>query len=275
MAAAATANNAAATREPYPPPPSFFNLYGPDDGVSPLPPPPPPIPTPAVVEELREQKIDLKVLGNPLKLPHSEELVPKLGTSQIYRTRPDGTIDFKSEMRRLNGELMFMFLELTKTLAEQPSKYTSPLTQLNLLLSNLQHLTALMRPHQARATLEATLRLQVSAMREGLARLRGQIAAADATLVGMARALMEAEGDTAESAARPSSAAAAAAAAVVGAGLEGGEWGLCSCIAAIGLCASGCWPCACLPFCCNVTRDTVYRCTFCRAEVYRLRAPFE
>ncbi|GFR48124.1 hypothetical protein Agub_g9951 [Astrephomene gubernaculifera] len=53
------------------------------------------------------------------------------------------------------------------------------------------------------------------------------------------------------------------------------ESGLCSFISAVGLCASGCWPCACLPFCCNTTKDTVYRCPNCSMEIYRRRAPFE
>lgn len=70
--AATSANNGAAMREAYPPPPSLFNLYGPSDGVSPLPPPPPPIPTPADVAALRDRKIELKVLGNPLKLVRTQ-----------------------------------------------------------------------------------------------------------------------------------------------------------------------------------------------------------
>ncbi len=74
--AAAAANNAAALREAYPPPPSLFNLYGPDDGVSPLPPPPPPIPTPEDIAELRERKIELNVLGNPLRLVRVTRLAP-------------------------------------------------------------------------------------------------------------------------------------------------------------------------------------------------------
>ncbi|GLC39591.1 hypothetical protein PLESTB_000809500 [Pleodorina starrii] len=199
---AAAANNGAAMREAYPPPPSLFNLYRPDDGVSPLPPPPPPIPTPADVAALRERKIELKVLGNPLKL--SEDLVPPLTTQALYRRQPDGTIDFKGELRRLSGELMFMFLELLKTLAEKPAGYAQQLTTVNVLLSNLVQLANLMRPHQARATLEATLALQVGSLRSGIARVRGQVAAADEVLAGMARALQQVEGDTAESVARPS-----------------------------------------------------------------------
>ncbi|PNW89073.1 hypothetical protein CHLRE_01g062902v5 [Chlamydomonas reinhardtii] len=222
MAAAAT--NGATMREAYPPPPSLFNLYRPDDGVSPLPPGPPPIPTPADVSALRERKVELKVLGNPLKL--HEELVPPLTTAALYRPAgPDGHIDFKSELRRLSRELAFMLLELTKAVAEQPGSYASQLTHVNLLFANLVQLTNMLRPYQARATLEATLGLQLSNMRAALGRLRQQVAAADAALGGMARALVEAgEGDSAESAARPAEAGTAeAGAAGAEAGVAAGE----------------------------------------------------
>ncbi|KAG2488626.1 hypothetical protein HYH03_012798 [Edaphochlamys debaryana] len=53
------------------------------------------------------------------------------------------------------------------------------------------------------------------------------------------------------------------------------ESGLCTCISAVGLCASGCWCCWFMPFCCDITKDTVYRCPWCHAEMYRRRAPFE
>ncbi|GIL92010.1 hypothetical protein Vretimale_18514 [Volvox reticuliferus] len=202
---AAAANNGAALREAYPPPPSLFNLYGPDDGVSPLPPPPPPIPTPADIAALRERKIELIVLGNPLKL--SEDLVPPLTTQTLYRQQSDGSIDFKRELRRLSGELLFMFLELLKTVVEKPSGYAPQLTNVNVLLSNLVQLSNLMRPYQARATLEATLLLQVATMRDSISRIRQQVAAADEVLAGMARALVDVDGDTAESAARPSAGA--------------------------------------------------------------------
>lgn len=78
---------------------------------------------------------------------------------------------------------------------------------------------------QARATLEATLGLQLSNMRAALGRLRQQVAAADAALGGMARALVEAgEGDSAESAARPAEAGTAeAGAAGAEAGVAAGE----------------------------------------------------
>ncbi|KAG2424169.1 hypothetical protein HXX76_014702 [Chlamydomonas incerta] len=53
------------------------------------------------------------------------------------------------------------------------------------------------------------------------------------------------------------------------------QWGLCSCITAVGLCSTGLGLCFWLPFCCPVTLDTVYTCPSCGAELYRRRAPFE
>ncbi|EFJ50476.1 hypothetical protein VOLCADRAFT_116873 [Volvox carteri f. nagariensis] len=253
---AAAANNGAAMREAYPPPPSLFNLYRPDDGVSPLPPPPPPIPTLADVAALRERKIELKVLGNPLKL--HEDLVPNLTTQALFRQQPDGTVDFKGDLKRLSGELLFMFLELLKAVVEKPSGYAAQLTPVNVLLSNLVQLTNLMRPYQARATLEATLALQVGTMRDSIRRVRQQVTAADEVLKGMARALVLCGNCHRR---------------IIPEAFK--EGGLCACITAVGLCASGCWLCACLPFCVNVTKDTVYRCPACNAEIHRRRAPFE
>ncbi|GIL60628.1 hypothetical protein Vafri_15160 [Volvox africanus] len=89
---------------------------------------------------------------------------------------------------------MFMFLELLKTVVENPSGYAPQLTSVNVLLSNLVQLSNLMRPYQARATLEATLLLQVATMRNSINRIRQQVAAADEVLAGMARALVDVEG---------------------------------------------------------------------------------
>lgn len=56
---------------------------------------------------------------------------------------------------------------------------------------------------QARATLEASLTVQVDSLRTSIARVRQQVLAADEVLAGMALALAAVEGDSAESAARP------------------------------------------------------------------------
>ena len=47
------------------------------------------------------------------------------------------------------------------------------------------------------------------------------------------------------------------------------EVGACSWLSAIGLCFIGLWPCALLPFCCTCTKDTVFLCSNCGAELGR------
>ncbi|PNH05519.1 Mediator of RNA polymerase II transcription subunit 7a [Tetrabaena socialis] len=91
-------------------------------------------------------------LALALSQPH-EELVPPLSTQALYQQRPDGTIDFKGELRRLSAELLFMFLELLKTVVEEPGRYAQPLTSVNVLLSNLVQLCNMLRPYQARGPL--------------------------------------------------------------------------------------------------------------------------
>lgn len=50
--------------------------------------------------------------------------------------------------------------------------------------------------------------------------------------------------------------------------------GLCTWLVAGGLCMIGCWPLACVPFCCAPTKDTLFVCSRCGSELYRLkRAP--
>lgn len=169
-----------------------------------LPPEPPPIPTVETLIDLRDQGKQLKVLGNAFKLQADDELVPPLTTATLYKRQPDGSIGFKAELRRLSSELLFMLMELLHTLVARPAAYPQHLTTVNMLLSNMLHLINAMRPHQARATLEASLRLQVEALRSSIARVNTQVAAADEVLAGFAKALADAsEPSGAESSSRP------------------------------------------------------------------------
>lgn len=56
--------------------------------------------------------------------------------------------DFKGELSHLQGELMCLFLELLKTLVQNPSGYAPQLTMINQVFSNMQHLINALRPHQ-------------------------------------------------------------------------------------------------------------------------------
>ena len=58
--------------------------------------------------------------------------------------------DIKGELARLHKELLFVYSEVLRVLVENPANYASPLTTLNHILGNMQHLINLMRPVQAR-----------------------------------------------------------------------------------------------------------------------------
>lgn len=63
--------------------------------------------------------------------------------------------DFKTELLKLNKEVLFTFLELLNTLVESPgltpasrTQYDTQMMGLGLLMWNMHHLLNLLRPHQ-------------------------------------------------------------------------------------------------------------------------------
>ncbi|KIY97878.1 Cofactor required for Sp1 transcriptional activation subunit, putative [Monoraphidium neglectum] len=182
----------------YPEPPHYYRLYR--DGAQAGPPPPPP-----VVEEFT-------LFGAPFNL--REPLAPPLEVGALFRPRPDGTIDAKQELLQLNRLLLCLFLELLSVLVEQPTAYAETLTRVIGALQNMQHLANLLRPQQARHTLEHMLKTQIARKREALAGLRTEVARIREQLGATVARLAAAGDDAAESAPRPGAA---------GATVEGGE----------------------------------------------------
>ncbi|GBF91126.1 hypothetical protein Rsub_04795 [Raphidocelis subcapitata] len=180
----------------FPAPPHFYTLYrdGPSAG-----PPPPPAPADG----------DLTVLGAPFSL--KEPLLPPLEVGALFTTGPDGTIDAKAELLRLNRALLVLFLELLSVLVDQPTAYAETLTRVICALQNMQHLVNVTRIQQARATLEFTLQQQIARKRAALDALRQTVAGVRERLGAAAAALAAAGGDAAESAPKATAAAAAAA----------------------------------------------------------------
>ncbi|MEW5302551.1 MAG: hypothetical protein WDW38_002300 [Sanguina aurantia] len=156
----------------FPPPPPFYKLYA---VGGPNPPPPPPL-----LGEFR-------VFGRDFSV--DDPVVTPLQAGKLFQTAADGSIDFKGELSHLQGELMCLFLELLRTLVQNPSGYAPQLTMINQVFSNMQHLINALRPHQARANLEYALQLQIQAHKDALARIAQQVAAADTTLAQFAAAL--------------------------------------------------------------------------------------
>lgn len=111
--------------------------------------------TPGAVFQLKpsESPGTLQTIPNPYMLTdHQAELRP----GHLLTLKPPKpwhchvATDHKAELRRLTPELLFMMLELLRTLVERPQQYAQQLTSVNVLLSNLIHLANLLRPRQVR-----------------------------------------------------------------------------------------------------------------------------
>lgn len=139
----------------YPPPPPYYRLYKDylQDPTS-APEPPPPIEGTYVCFGANYTTSDV--------LPSLEEQ----GVRQLYSKGPN--IDFKKELRSLNGELQLHVLELADILIERPSQYARRVEEISTVFKNLHHLLNSLRPHQARATLIHILELQIQRRKQAV-----------------------------------------------------------------------------------------------------------
>ncbi|KAL1350218.1 hypothetical protein AAHE18_06G008300 [Arachis hypogaea] len=126
----------------YPPPPPYYRLYKDylEDPKS-APEPPPPIEGTYICFGGTYTTSDV--------LPSLEEQ----GVRQLY---PKGAnVDFKKELRSLNGELQLHILELADILIERPSQYARRVEEISTVFKNLHHLLNSLRPHQIERRKEA------------------------------------------------------------------------------------------------------------------------
>lgn len=65
------------------------------------------------------------------------------------------SIDFKKELRSLNGELQLHILELADILIERPSQYARRVEEISTVFKNLHHLLNSLRPHQVNNILDS------------------------------------------------------------------------------------------------------------------------
>ncbi|CAK8536226.1 unnamed protein product [Lathyrus sativus] len=139
----------------YPPPPPYYRLYKNylQDPES-APEPPPPIEGAYICFGGSYTTSDV--------LPSLEEQ----GVRQLYSKGPN--IDFKKELRSLNGELQLHILELADILIERPSQYARRVEEISTVFKNLHHLLNSLRPHQARATLIHILELQIERRKQAV-----------------------------------------------------------------------------------------------------------
>lgn len=99
----------------------------------------------------------------------TSDVLPSLeeqGVRQLYSKGPN--IDFKKELRSLNGELQLHILELADILIERPSQYARRVEEISTVFKNLHHLLNSLRPHQARATLIHILELQIERRKQAV-----------------------------------------------------------------------------------------------------------
>ncbi|CAL8471160.1 g10702 [Coccomyxa elongata] len=155
-------------QQAFPPPPPFYKLYGAVSGGSPIPPPPPP-----PVEG------EYQLFG---ELYTTEDGIPPLSVRQLFRVDPYGRLDFKGELRCLNRELLFTFLDLLDCLVQRPSAYARAVENVGLIARNMSYLLNALRSEQARATLEHTLKVEIADREEAIRELREGADAARALL---------------------------------------------------------------------------------------------
>ncbi|KAM7263941.1 hypothetical protein ACFE04_009224 [Oxalis oulophora] len=132
----------------YPPPPPYYRLYKDYlENPNSAPEPPPPI------------EGTYTCFGGNYT---TDDVLPSLedqGVRQLYPKGPN--VDFKKELRSLNGELLLHILELTDILVDRPSQYARRVEDISLIFKNMHHLLNSLRPHQARATLIHILENQI------------------------------------------------------------------------------------------------------------------
>ncbi|KAL6760988.1 mediator complex, subunit Med7 [Haematococcus lacustris] len=145
------------TAATFPLPPDFYKLYGPSQQG-----PPPPLP-PQGPFQVFDRQFDLQ-----------EPLVTTSANSMI-EAGPDGQIDIKAQLLSLNAELLPLFLEVLRALGSRSAVQAAQLSRLMLVLNAMQHLTNMLRPHQALATLEYALKVEVQEREEALAQVRAQV----------------------------------------------------------------------------------------------------
>ncbi|GAX76290.1 hypothetical protein CEUSTIGMA_g3735.t1 [Chlamydomonas eustigma] len=169
----------AAVLPSFPLPPPFYKLYATSvDNNVPLPPDPPPPP-----------QGEFQLFGIPYD--PEEAAVPRLQSRKLFEQGSDGSVDIKSELGRLNKEVIFVYSELLRVLVENPSGYVPTLNILNQVLDNMQHLLNMIRPEQARASLEYALKLQIQEKEEAIANLKSQAEAVDKAVVATAKQMLE------------------------------------------------------------------------------------
>lgn len=117
--------------------------------------------------------------------------IAPLAVKQLYEASANGTIDFPKELRRLNRELLFAFANMLSSVASRPSQSARSVETVGALIRNIQHLLNLLRPHQAAATLEHILTVELEEQRAAITDLKTHTQRSRQLLLSAAQALTE------------------------------------------------------------------------------------
>lgn len=159
----------------FPPPPRFYRLYAPEQvdddagrreddergkrGAVRRPPEPPEPP----------EATEFEAFGLIYTL---EDGLPPLRTDKVLFEVNDGRVDFKSELLKLNKEILYHYIDLIDVLATRPGDYVHALADLDAVFQNAHYLLNAMRHFQARATLQHALQTQIDDHRQAIEDLR-------------------------------------------------------------------------------------------------------
>ncbi|GMH32945.1 hypothetical protein BSKO_00779 [Bryopsis sp. KO-2023] len=182
-------------RQAYPPPPFFYKLCEEEaEGAA---------------ETDSEDLTDVVEPPSPVQgeyhsfgeIFETTDGVPKIPVQQLFR---DADVDFKVELKKLNRETIFCFLELISVLISNPGGYARNLENLGVILRNVHQLLNLMRPHQALASLEQMLNIDIEELQRGLQDMRNKkenarriLESASASLLDSSKLDMDMDLDTA------------------------------------------------------------------------------
>ncbi|KAJ0410192.1 hypothetical protein P43SY_002524 [Pythium insidiosum] len=187
----------------FPAPPAFFVLYR--DGVSSGPPPPEPMApqyhmfgtpysTQDAVPDLLPQPG--KKLYLPDTLGHGATVGGDAATAGVSsgadaaggaqagaaaehpaRAAGDGagSIDYKTQLKKMNRSLLANFVELVDVLIHKPAMFNEKLDDIELLFLNMHNLINAFRPQQARETIIHQLRTQIQERRDAVQDIRRSI----------------------------------------------------------------------------------------------------
>eukprot|EP00124_Ichthyophonus_hoferi_P002319 Ihof_evm12s152 gene=Ihof_evmTU12s152 len=133
------------------PPPDLYSIYTQQNIDNNTAPSPPPIP-----------ETGYTVFGIPFTTNGNDKLPWKalLEAENWQQLYPKENFDVKAELKKIAMSLLFNYMDLIKSLVDNPTEWRDHFTRIVILLQNFQTLLNEYRPHQARETLKSMMEAQ-------------------------------------------------------------------------------------------------------------------